>query len=275
VSRTNIPSVLRTRRGERGTRHALICVRRLLDTDLLMRALSAAAAHAREPEDAGREAKRDGEPDDRQHLLAHGGVDVVGLEHGFEDADEDNVDGCSGCRGGDYEDGLGLSNASAQHSSVCVGIMGTYGRHNRGNQASPATEDCEKSNNKLGHTEKQCKSKTPHHPTSHLLVRVESLLHVISRNLLRRRVLELPHGKGIEPKVRLGLGAPGDCLDARLVVLVALTVRPETDLVEIFEVFGGGGALEGLEEVAVELDVIGEVVGDVVWIFFEFARIRL
>jgi hypothetical protein len=108
MTRTYVPRILRTRRRECGTRDALVRVRRLLDTDPLVRALSAAAAHAREPEDAGREAESGGEPDDAEHLLAHGGFDVVGLEDGFEDADEDDVDGgCGGC-GGDYEDGLCL-----------------------------------------------------------------------------------------------------------------------------------------------------------------------
>jgi hypothetical protein len=109
MSRTDIARMLTPMlRGKRRARDTLICVGRLFDADFLVSALSAAAADAREPEDAGREAESDGEPDDGQHLLAHGGFDVVGFEHGFEDADEYNVDGCCGCGGRDDEDGLGL-----------------------------------------------------------------------------------------------------------------------------------------------------------------------
>jgi hypothetical protein len=46
-------------------------------------------------------------------------------------------------------------------------------------------------------------------------------------------------------------------------------------LVEVLEVFGGCGALEGLEEVVVDLEVVGEVVEDVLRVFFEFACIGL
>jgi hypothetical protein len=73
-------------RGERRARDTLISVRRLLDANLLVRRLAAAAARAEQPEESGSEAECDGEPDDGKHLAAHGGFDVVGLEHGFEDA---------------------------------------------------------------------------------------------------------------------------------------------------------------------------------------------
>jgi hypothetical protein len=46
-------------------------------------------------------------------------------------------------------------------------------------------------------------------------------------------------------------------------------------LVEVLEVLGGGGALERVEEVVVDLDVIGEVVFDVFGVFFEFACVCL
>jgi hypothetical protein len=46
-------------------------------------------------------------------------------------------------------------------------------------------------------------------------------------------------------------------------------------LVEVLEVFGRGGALERVEEVVVDLDVVGEVVFDVFGVFFEFACVCL
>jgi hypothetical protein len=117
MSGAHIPCLLRTTPNrKRRTRHALIRIRRLLHLHLLMRALTAAATCAGEPEDARREAKGGGEPDDGQHLLAHGRVDVVGLEHGFEDADEHDVHGCCGCGGGDKEDCLGLAYLCQQHT---------------------------------------------------------------------------------------------------------------------------------------------------------------
>jgi hypothetical protein len=109
MPRAHIPRLLRTPNRKRRARHALIRIRRLLHLHLLMRALTAAATCASEPEDARRETKGGGEPDDGQHLLAHGRVDIVGLKHGFEDANEHDVHGCCGCGGGDEEDCLGLS----------------------------------------------------------------------------------------------------------------------------------------------------------------------
>jgi hypothetical protein len=46
-------------------------------------------------------------------------------------------------------------------------------------------------------------------------------------------------------------------------------------LVEVLEVFGRGGTLERVEEVVVDLDVIGKVVFDVFGVFFEFACVCL
>jgi hypothetical protein len=46
-------------------------------------------------------------------------------------------------------------------------------------------------------------------------------------------------------------------------------------LVEVLEVLGGGGALERVEEVVVDLDVVGEVVFDIFGIFFKFACVCL
>jgi hypothetical protein len=51
-------------------------------------------------------------------LAAHGGFDVVGLEHGFEDAGEGGVDGGYGGGGGDDEDCLGLGGDISM--DVCV-----------------------------------------------------------------------------------------------------------------------------------------------------------
>jgi hypothetical protein len=75
VSRTRISGMLNARavlRGERRASNTLVGVRCLLNADLLMRALAAAAAHAEEPEESRRETKSNGEPEDRQHLAARG-----------------------------------------------------------------------------------------------------------------------------------------------------------------------------------------------------------
>lgn len=111
VSRTRIPTMLHTRtllRWESRARNTLIRIRCLLDTDLLVRALAAAAANAQEPKESRCETESEGEPDDRQHLAAHGGLDVVGLEHRFEDACENGVDGSRSCGGGKDKDCLCL-----------------------------------------------------------------------------------------------------------------------------------------------------------------------
>lgn len=104
----NIPRMLRMLRGKCGTRNTFIRIRRLLHTNLLVRRLATAAARAEQPEESGSQTESDGEPDDRQHLAAHGGFDVVGFEHRFEDANQDGVDACCGGGGGDDEDCLGL-----------------------------------------------------------------------------------------------------------------------------------------------------------------------
>lgn len=74
------------------TGNALVRVRRLLDNDLLVGALARAAAHGNEPEEAGGQRKGDADPERAQHLGAHRGLDVVRLEHGFEDGDERGVE---------------------------------------------------------------------------------------------------------------------------------------------------------------------------------------
>lgn len=99
-------------------------------------------------------------------------------------------------------------------------------------------------------------------------------MQVLAKHLLRRRILEFPHAEGIEPELGRRLGAEGNRLLAVL-VLVALAVRPQTDLVEVLELLGGGGALEGLEELGVGLDVVWEVVEDVVRIGVEGACVGL
>lgn len=99
-------------------------------------------------------------------------------------------------------------------------------------------------------------------------------MQVLAKHLLRRGVLELPHAEGIEPELGARLGAEGNRLLAVL-VLVALAVRPETDLVEILELLGRGGALEGLEELRVGLDVVREFIEDVVRVGVEGACVGL
>lgn len=81
----------------------LIGVWCLLNSHLLMPALARAAAHAQSPEKTRCDAECDANPHDLQHLVAHGGVDVVGLECGVEDAGQNAVDASCGCGGGDGE----------------------------------------------------------------------------------------------------------------------------------------------------------------------------
>lgn len=79
--------------------------------------------------------------------------------------------------------------------------------------------------------------------------------------------------EGVEPEVELAGRAIGD--DFLAVALVTLAVRPQTDLVEVLELLGGGSALQSLEEVVVDVDVLGEVVEDIVWVGGEAACICL
>jgi hypothetical protein len=86
-------------------------------------------------------------------------------------------------------------------------------------------------------------------------------LHLIAKYFLRVGVFEFPHAEGIEPELGWRLGAEGDGFLARLLILVTLAVRPETDLVEVFEFLGRGSALKSLKEVVVNVDVIEDVLG--------------
>jgi hypothetical protein len=263
-------------RGERRASDALVGVGRLLDADFLVGRLAGAAADADEPEEARGEAKGDGEPDDGKHLLAHGGVDVVGFEDGFEDAGEGGVDGCGGRGCGDDEDCLGLRMMISMVTLIdrTVWCVMTYSRNNRSNQTSPPRKDGKEANHKLRRAQNQRNPKTPHHPARHLLIRVQALLQILAQYLLRRRVLEFPHAEGIEPELGRRFGAVGNRLFA-ILILVAFAVRPETDLVKILEFLGGRGALEGFEELRVGLDVVWKVVEDVVWVGVEGACVGL
>lgn len=94
--------------AKRRRRNPLVCVWGLLNNHLLVAALSAAAAHADEPEEAGADGEGDREPENGEHLAAHGSLDVVGIEDRLEDAGYGAVDGCRGSGGGDGEEGLCL-----------------------------------------------------------------------------------------------------------------------------------------------------------------------
>lgn len=91
-----------------GAGNTLIGVGRLLNNHLLVRALSAAAADANEPEEAGGNGEGDANPEGRQHLGTHVDVDVVGLESGFEYTGKCTVSGRGGCGSGNGEDSLSL-----------------------------------------------------------------------------------------------------------------------------------------------------------------------
>jgi len=95
--------------AKRRRRNPLVCVWGLLNNHLLVAALSAAAAHADEPEEARADGEGDCKPENGEHLAAHGSADVVGLEDRLEDAGYGAVDGGCGSGGGDGEEGLCLS----------------------------------------------------------------------------------------------------------------------------------------------------------------------
>lgn len=57
----------------------------------------------------------------------------------------------------------------------------------------------------------------------------------------------------------LGRRAVRDLLDA--VLLLALAVRPQTDLVEVLELLGRGSASQGVEEVVVDIELVALVLG--------------
>lgn len=93
---------------EVGRCNTLVGVRSLLDLDLLVGRLARAAADGDEPEEAGGDREGDAEPEDGEHLGAERSLDIVGLENGFEDADEDGVDGGRSSGSSDDKDGLSL-----------------------------------------------------------------------------------------------------------------------------------------------------------------------
>jgi hypothetical protein len=236
-----MPTGLKSRRSlelvtlltKRWGRNTLIRIRRLLDHHLLVRALARAAAYAERPEESRGDAEGDADPHDLQHLVTHGGVDVVGLERGVEDAGQDTVDaGCS-CSGGDGEERRSLRLLVLYHGAVC---WKTYTRQDGRDQTSPPREDSKEANHKLSSSQDGRNDKCPIHPASNLLVGVEALLEIVAKNILNRSVLQTPDLDGVEPELCLGGGAVCDLLDT--ILLFALAVGPQTDLIEVLELFG-------------------------------------
>ncbi len=94
--------------AKRGGGDPLVGVWCLLHHHLLVAVLSAAAAHADEPEEARADGEGYGKPEDGKHLAAHRSTNVVGLEDCLEDAGYGAVECCGGSGGGDGEEGLRL-----------------------------------------------------------------------------------------------------------------------------------------------------------------------
>jgi hypothetical protein len=138
------------------------------------------------------------------------------------------------------------------------GTGSTHGRDKGDDEATPAAEDGEEAQNELGGRQTNSNDERPYHPACNLLVCVETLLEILTKRLLCAGVLELPHGERVEPEAGLGRRAEGDCLLA--VDLVTLAVAPQANLVKVLQFLGRCGALEGLEKIVVELDVVREVV---------------
>ena len=149
----------------------------------------------------------------------------------------------------------------------------TYGRDEGDDEATPAAEDGEEAQDELGGRQTDGNDEGPHHPACNLLVCVETLLEILTERLLRAGVLELPHGKRVEPEAGFGRRAESNGLLA--VDLFALAVAPQTNLVEVLELLGRGRALESLEQIIVELDVVGKVVDDALGIRSEAACVCL
>jgi hypothetical protein len=105
------------------------------------------------------------------------------------------------------------------------------------------------------------------------VVRIEALLHLVGKDLLRARIAELPHIDGVEPEVVLAVRAKGNGLD--VVFDLALAVVPETDEVKVLELVGLGRALQRFEQLVVDLNVVGEVVDHIVRVVIEFPCVRL
>lgn len=105
------------------------------------------------------------------------------------------------------------------------------------------------------------------------MVRVDAVLEILGERSLDARVLELPDLEGVEPEVVLAVGAVPVLLLA--VLEVGLAVVPESDLVDVAHVAGGGGALDCLDEIIVGRHAFGQVVDNVVWVILEACCIRL
>ncbi len=87
------------------------------------------------------------------------------------------------------------------------------------------------------------------------MIGIERLLHIAFEEFRAGSVVEIPNIDGVEPEVRLAGGAESDCLLA-ILVLVALAVVPQTDCVEVLQVGVLGRALERLQQVVVDVDVV-------------------
>jgi hypothetical protein len=77
------------------------------------------------------------------------------------------------------------------------------------------------------------------------VVRIQTLVELIAEEVLGGGVAQVPLLDGVEPEVVLAVGAEGDGLLA-LVVDVAGAVVPQTNEVEVLEVLGTDGSLQGL-----------------------------
>lgn len=252
-----------------GAGNTLIGVRSLLNNHLLVRALSAAAADANEPEEAGANGEGDANPEGRQHLGTHVDVDVVGLKSGFEYTGKCTVSGRGGCGSGNGEDSLSLDeirvNKGVPGSSAgekAKGKKKTYRRNDGGDEATPPRENSKETNNELNGGQDDDNDKSPVHPASNLLVHVHSIVVLVSQGGLQASAVHAPNLEGVKVELELASRAVGDLVHASLVVGFALAVREETDLVKVLELLGIGLAAEGLEEIVVGLDAAGEVVED-------------
>ncbi len=107
------------------------------------------------------------------------------------------------------------------------------------------------------------------------MVVIDAIGELVTENLLCASVLELPDLEGVENEFELARRAVGDSELAVLLVLVTGAVREQTNEVEVLELLGRGGALQGREKIVVDIDILGECRGGVFWIGIEITCICL
>lgn len=219
----------------------LVRVRSLLGHDAVaaavavVRRASGTAARAEQPEESSSECKRSCEPCSDVNVLAHGPVEAVLFQIGVE------YTRIHGEQGGGSNRGCG----SEQECNA---------RDQAGDETAHAAADSEKTNKQLKPSGSKSNDISNRHPLGDSFVCLDSVLEAGGENVVDGAAVgaavQAPDSNRVERKLDLGLGAVVDFIFA-VAGLVASTVAPEADVVEVADIAGSLGGFQGGFEGAV------------------------